>query len=157
VTSNLGQALPKAGMVQEVAAWEGQIARVGENIWPVGNPRFGASPLVATIILTVMCSNPAYRSAMNIRAGDDVLRAGRAANLRLAQFTRQQAPDDVKSDERQTLAWGIARAIEGMEMIPEMVYDLGDMGKEAMIWVLGRDAADVTGKILAIRRHLSTR
>ena len=43
VQSNLGLALPHATTLLEVAAWEGRIVRVGENIHPVGSPRFGAS------------------------------------------------------------------------------------------------------------------
>jgi hydroxymethylpyrimidine kinase / phosphomethylpyrimidine kinase / thiamine-phosphate diphosphorylase len=156
VGSNLGLALPRASMPQEVAAWEGRIVRAGEDIHPVGSPRFGASRHVATIILTSMRSDPSSRSAMNIRSGADVLRACRAANFRIAQLVHQNAPSDAESHESRTLAWGVERAIQGMETVPDIIYDLGDMGREAMVRVLGRDAVDVAGKVLLIRQHLSS-
>jgi hydroxymethylpyrimidine/phosphomethylpyrimidine kinase len=156
VQSNLGLALPQAATPQEVAAWEGRIVRVGDDICVVGNPRFGASQHLSTVILTAMRSDATYRSAMNIRYGEDVLQACHAANFRLARFVRQDAPEEAKLDEGQMLAWGVAAAIQGLGTMPDIIYDLGDMGREAMVLVLGRDASDVAGKVLVIRQQLMT-
>jgi hydroxymethylpyrimidine kinase / phosphomethylpyrimidine kinase / thiamine-phosphate diphosphorylase len=157
VQSNLGLALPRAATVQEVAAWEGRIVRVGDDIRPVGSPRFGASHHVATIILTAMRSDPMYRSAMNIRYSEDVLRAGQAADLRLAQFSPRDEPSEVKRGQSSTLAWGVAEAIQGMGAVPDLIYDRGEVGREAMVRVLGRDALEVAHKVLMIRNRLSSR
>jgi hydroxymethylpyrimidine kinase/phosphomethylpyrimidine kinase len=154
--SNLGEALAGATTVPEVAAWEGQIVRLGEDVCPVGSIRFGASPLVATLILTAMRADPMCRSAMNIRCGDDIMQAADAANLSHAQYVRREAPSGAQSDECLMLAWGVAQAVDGRAIVPDIIHDPGDAGKEAMVWVLGRDATDVAGKILALRHHLLT-
>jgi hydroxymethylpyrimidine kinase/phosphomethylpyrimidine kinase len=156
VRSNLGLALPHAATLLEVAAWDGRIVRVGDNIHPVGSPRFGASRHVATMILAAMRVDPRYRSAMNIRYGEDVLQACQATNLRIALLARQHEP--VGAQRREGWSWvrALAEALLGMGTIPDIAYDLGGVGQEAMIWVLGHDAVEVARKILMIRHHLSS-
>jgi hydroxymethylpyrimidine kinase / phosphomethylpyrimidine kinase / thiamine-phosphate diphosphorylase len=155
VLSNLGLALPHATMLPEVAAWEGGIVPVGEEIQPVGSPRFGASRQVATTILAGMRIDSRYRSAMNIRYGEDILQACQVANLRLAPLLRPNKPIAAQSTEGSSWATGPADVSLGMEAVPDILYDLGAMGKEAMVWVLGHDAIEVVRKVLLIRRRLS--
>jgi hydroxymethylpyrimidine/phosphomethylpyrimidine kinase len=153
--SNLGMALPHAATPQEVAAWVGQIVRAGVDVCPMGGIRFGSSQPIVAVILTVMRSDPTYRSAMAIRYDQDVLHACQSSNLRIAQFTRQEAPSEVRQDESLTLAWGVARAIQRAGAVPDIIYDLGDMNQASMVQVLGRDASDVASKVLLIRHHFS--
>jgi hydroxymethylpyrimidine/phosphomethylpyrimidine kinase len=155
VQSNLGLALPRATTLQEVAAWEGRIVRVGEGICPVGRLRFGASRYVATIILTAMRADPMYRSAMNIRYGEDVLQACQAADLRIAHVSRQDEALEAPPREAPPQASGIAEAIRGMGAVPDIIYELGEVGREAMVGVLGYDALEVARKVLMIRGRLS--
>jgi hydroxymethylpyrimidine kinase / phosphomethylpyrimidine kinase / thiamine-phosphate diphosphorylase len=156
VRSNLGLALPHAATLLEVAAWDGRIVRVGDNIHPVGSPRFGASRHVATMILAAMRVDPRYRSAMNIRYGEDVLQACQATNLRIAPLAHQ--PEPVEAQRRKGWSWfcAMAEALLGMGTIPDIAYDLGGVGQEAMVWVLGHDAVEVARKVLMIRHHLSS-
>jgi hydroxymethylpyrimidine/phosphomethylpyrimidine kinase len=154
VQSNLGLALPHAATLLEVAAWEGRIVRVGEDIRPVGGPRFGVSRHVTTIILTAMRFDPRYRSAMNLRYGEDVLQACQGANLRIARLSPQDEPVDADQHEGSTLARGVAEAIQGLGTVPDIIYDLGEVGKEAMVGVLGHDALEVARKVLMIRHRL---
>jgi hydroxymethylpyrimidine kinase/phosphomethylpyrimidine kinase len=154
VQSNLGLALPRATMLPEVAAWQGRIVRVGEDIHPMGSPRFGASQHVATIILAAMCVDPRYRSAMNIRYGEDILRTCQTANLRIAKLSHQAEPAEAQSREGLTVTWGVAEAIQRMDTVPDIIYDHGTVGHEAMLWVLGQDATEVARKVLLIRHHL---
>jgi hydroxymethylpyrimidine/phosphomethylpyrimidine kinase len=52
VSSNLGYALPYAEGPGDVAAFPGRIVRFGESVVSVGDPEFGASQHIASIILT---------------------------------------------------------------------------------------------------------
>jgi hydroxymethylpyrimidine kinase / phosphomethylpyrimidine kinase / thiamine-phosphate diphosphorylase len=155
VQSNLGLALPQAGALPEVAAWEGRIVRVGDDIRPVGSPRFGASRSVATMILTAMRIDPSSRSAMNIRYSEDILQACQAASLHIAQFSGRVERIEAKEREGSTPTWGVFEASSGMGTVPDVIYDLGEVGREAMIWVLGRDAWEVVRKVLMIRMRLA--
>jgi predicted fused transcriptional regulator/phosphomethylpyrimidine kinase len=96
-----------------------------------------------------------YRSAMNIRYGEDILQACQVANLRLAPLLRPNKPIAAQSTEGSSWATGPADVSLGMEAVPDILYDLGAMGKEAMVWVLGHDATEVVRKVLLIRRRLS--
>jgi hydroxymethylpyrimidine/phosphomethylpyrimidine kinase len=49
---------------------------------------------------------------------------------------------------------GVAEAIKACGGVPDIIYDLGGVGKEAMVRVLGRDPLHVAQKVLAIRRYL---
>jgi hydroxymethylpyrimidine kinase/phosphomethylpyrimidine kinase len=153
VQSNLGMALSVARSPADVAAWEGRIVRLGDGVQPVGRPRFGASRHVAAVILTAMRFDATARSAMNIRCSDDILRACEGAGLRIASFPRRDDLSETTS-EGSSLARGVAEAIQGCGAVPDIIYDLGSIGKEAMVRVLGPDPLHVARKVLAIRRHL---
>jgi hydroxymethylpyrimidine/phosphomethylpyrimidine kinase len=154
VQSNLGMALPTAQTLADVAAWEGRIVRLGNRIQPVGSPRFGASRHIATVILSAMRLDATCRSAMNIRYQDDILRACQAAGLHMGSFSRRSHSTEAKVHEEATLARGVAEAVQTYGAIPDLIYDRGDVGKEAMVRVLGRDPLQVARKVLAIRHHL---
>jgi hydroxymethylpyrimidine kinase / phosphomethylpyrimidine kinase / thiamine-phosphate diphosphorylase len=156
VQSNLGLALPHATMLQEVAAWEGRIVRVGGDICPVGSPRFGASRHVATIILAALRVDGQCRSAMNIRYGEDILQACRAANLRLAPLSSWHKPIATPGREAPSGASGMPEAGLGVGGVPDISYECGTVGQEAMVWVHGQDALEVSRKVLMIRRHLAS-
>ena len=157
VQSNLGLALSHATMPLEVAAWKGRIVRVSEDICPVGNLRFGTSHDIAAIILTAMRFDPRCRSAMNIRYSQEILQACQAANLSTAQFTSRDEPLAAESRGGSTFDWGLAEAIQGLGIVPDIIYDLGVVGKETMVWVLGHNALEVVRKILMIRHRLPSR
>ena len=157
VHSNLGMALTRATTVPEVASWEGCIVPVGEGIQPVGSLRFGASEQVATMILAAMRIDPSYRSAMNIRYGEDILHACQAANLRLSPIGRPNEPVQGQRTEGSSRALGIGNLTLTLETVPDILYDLGAIGQEALVWVLGHDAVEVACKVLLIRHRLSAR
>jgi predicted fused transcriptional regulator/phosphomethylpyrimidine kinase len=41
-----------------------------------------------------------------------------------------------------------------MDTVPDIIYDHGTVGQEAMLWVLGQDAVEVARKVLLIRHDL---
>ena len=92
---------------------------------------------------------------MNIRYGEDILQACQAANLRIGQVSQQDDPVEVQSREGSTVTWGVAEAIHRMGTMPDIIYDLGMVGREAMVWVLGLNAGEVARKALMIRHYLS--
>jgi hydroxymethylpyrimidine/phosphomethylpyrimidine kinase len=155
VRANLGLALPQASSPLEVAAWEGRIVRLGKEIQPVGSPRFGASQHVATMILAAMRVDPDSRSAMNIRYGEDIKQACQSANLRSVQLSSPDEPLDTRDDEVSSLLWRVAAALRPLHTVPDVVYDPAAVGREAMVWVLGKSAFEVSQKILLIHSCLS--
>lgn len=155
VQSNLGLALPLAESPADVIAIPGRIIRLGKHVHTIAAPRFGASQHVAKIILTVMRHDPAWRAAMNIRYSESILEICRKFSWRIASFSRAEEPTMIKEQEGSSLEWGVEKAIQDYGQVPDIIYDLGDLGKEPMIRVLGPDAHAVITKVLAIGQKLS--
>jgi hydroxymethylpyrimidine/phosphomethylpyrimidine kinase len=154
VQSNLGFALPLAQGPEDVAAFPGRIIRWGETIRWLGMPSFGASRHVARIILTVMTRFPEYRSAMNLRFSEELLRICSRLGFRIAAFDRRKEPQRIKRKEGSTLSWGVNQVLEKAATPPDLIVDRGDFGKEPMIRVLGKSPEEVGEKIARIGRKI---
>ncbi|MHC1599725.1 MAG: thiamine-phosphate synthase family protein, partial [Candidatus Methanospirareceae archaeon] len=61
-----------------------------------------------------------------------------------ASFDRRYEPPHHK-----TMDWGAEYAIRKAGSVPQVIWDAGGVGKEAMVRILGRSAVEVAG--LAIR------
>lgn len=150
--TNLAYALPDAASHSEVAAVRGRIARAGNAAVQVSRVEFGASRHMASAILACMSVRPATRAVANIRFDAQTLAACRATlKERVSSYDRKKEPADVKKREGSTVSWG-TRAALGRNPRAEAIYHEGDIGKEPMITIFGRDPADVVCKIERILR-----
>ena len=150
VQSNLGYALPFAERHADVAAFPGRLVRLGESMVAVSGPAFGASRHIATVILTAMRRDPAFRSAMNIRFSEGTIRQCQALGWKVGSFDRSHEPAHIKEREGGTLEWGTQTVLSQASEIPDAIYDLGEIGKEPMIRVLGRTPEEVVDKVLRL-------
>jgi len=84
----------------------------------------------------------------------DVLKA---LKFKVASFDRADEPAEVKLREGSSLEWGTTDALSRHKGIPDAVFDRGDVGKEPIIRILGRNPAEVADKVLkvskALRKH----
>lgn len=150
VQSNLGMGLAGAKMPAEVAAFPGRLIRLRQDLRSVAAPEFGASSHIAKIVLTVLRHDPTKRAVMNIRYTDEILAACQSLDLNIGSFDRHQEPEDVKLREGSSLEWGTAEVIRTTGMVPDIIYDLGDEGKEPMIRIIGTDPLQVVDVALKI-------
>ncbi len=148
VSSNLGYALPNAEGVEDVAAFPGRIIRYKDSVATFSSPEFGASQHIANIILTMMQFDPEYCSAMNIRYSKETIARLREKGSLIGHFDRRLEPKKVKTKEGSSLEWGVGEVLRKMRRVPDFIYDEGDVGKEPMIRVLGRNPMEVIQKIL---------
>jgi hydroxymethylpyrimidine kinase/phosphomethylpyrimidine kinase len=148
VSSNLGYALPQAEGIEDVAAFPGRIVRFKDSVATHSDPEFAASQHVANIILTVMKFDPEYCSAMNIRYSKENLAQLKRKHFLIGHFDRRLEPKRVKEEEGSSLEWGVKEVLKKMKRVPDFIYDEGDVGKEPMIRVLGREPMEVVQKIL---------
>jgi hydroxymethylpyrimidine/phosphomethylpyrimidine kinase len=146
VGTNIAFALPQATVPDEVAALTGRIHRVCSHAEVTGHVNYGASRHVASVVLAAMTFDEEMRSAANIKRTKEHLRRAREAGLQVAFFDRGMEPEGASS----TMEWGTLEAIKALGTMPDLIEDAGDMGKEPMIKVLGRDPAEVLDKIRRI-------
>jgi hydroxymethylpyrimidine kinase/phosphomethylpyrimidine kinase len=142
VGTNIAYAVLGALDPSEVAAFDGRVVRVGSRARKIGCPKFGASKHVARIVLAASYHDANIRTAMNLKYSEQNLAACRKAGLSVSTFDRSEEPEGVSS-----MTWGVHRAIERFGGVPDVVFDLGGIGKEPMIRLLGENPADVLGKL----------
>jgi hydroxymethylpyrimidine kinase/phosphomethylpyrimidine kinase len=149
---NVAMALTDAKNINEIAGISGRLVKdvkAGKGVVPVGTILFGGSSHVGRVILTAMKSDPGKRAAMNIRFSGGILRACEKLDLGISSFDREKQPEDTK-----TMEWGTAEAIRKFGGIPDVIYDQGAIGKEAMIRIIGKDAISVVEFALGIGKEL---
>ncbi|MCL7415944.1 MAG: bifunctional hydroxymethylpyrimidine kinase/phosphomethylpyrimidine kinase [ANME-2 cluster archaeon] len=153
VGCNIAAAVSGAASVDEICAVKGRIVRLGAGTRAVGCPAFGASSHVARIVLAAMHHDAGSRAALNIRYSEDVLGVIRDMGLAVATFDRAHEPAGVS-----TMEWGTRTAIDAYlklhDRVPDVVYDLGAVGKEPMVRLLGHRAVDAAQRAVEIARKM---
>ncbi len=155
VQSNLGYALPHGEKRVDIAAFPGRIIRIDDSIETMRGPEFDASQHIASIILTVMKYDPEYRSAMNLRYSKEILQACSTLNYSVTSFDRKQEPEEIKEAEGSSLEWGVEWVLRRNGGVPDIIYDEGDRGKEAMVRVIGRNPGEVVDKVVRINEKVT--
>lgn len=158
VGMNIGMAIDPlyARTPLDVAAVPGRITRYRDGIMVKGKPEFGVSKHIANAVLTMIKLHQEYRAAANIAYSRELIEIAEGLGLTTAYFDRREEPEEIKSVEGATIKWGIEYAIKRCGKPVDIVYDFGDIGKEPMMRVFGRDAIDVAKKIIAIATRYHT-
>lgn len=149
--TNFAYALPDAVDTSEVAGVRGRIARIGNLARPVSYVEFGASLHVASAIIAYMKFSPLFRAGINIRLNDRLLKVCRLL-FSVSRYDRRREPGGVKKKEGSSVSWGIQQALLRNPKA-DVIYHLGDVGKEPMIIIFGRNPGDIAAKIKAILKH----
>ncbi len=156
--TNLVMALSRkySRTVNDVAGIPGRIVRYFNTVKPSGNPVFGASKHMAKAVLKAMEFNENIRAAANIKYSKEIIDAAKKLGYKVSYYDRKEEPPEIKAAEGKTIPWGIEQAIKKLKgEVPDIVYHLGDWGKEPMINIFGKDAVDVAYKIVRIAKELS--
>ncbi|CAD7770206.1 Bifunctional thiamine biosynthesis protein ThiDN [Candidatus Methanoperedenaceae archaeon GB50] len=101
---------------------------------------------MASVVLKAMEFDREYRSAMNIKYRDDFIKKAEKLGYKIQEIVRKDEPSEIKSVEGLSLPWITERAIKQFGSLPDLVYDKGDIGKEAIIRVLGKHPEEVASK-----------
>ena len=152
VQTNFVYSIPKhlAKGVGDVVGFPGRLVRYLDKVATVGYPQPGASSHVARLVLEAMKYDPSIRSAINIAYREELVKVARELGMVVAVVDRREEPEEVRRVEGMSLQWLIRKAIEVCGRVPDVIADLGDVGKEPLIRVLGRDPHDVVEKLLKI-------
>jgi hydroxymethylpyrimidine kinase/phosphomethylpyrimidine kinase len=149
--TNFAYALSNAVNISDVAAVRGRIIKIENTAVPASYIQFGASKHVASAVLAYMTVNPDFRSAINIRFDDRIIDVCKSL-FSVSSYDRAQEPKTIKRREGSSVAWGINTALS-KNRFADVIYHRGDIGKEPMITVFGRNPAEVVSKIKAILKN----
>jgi len=149
VGSNIAMALPGAEKTSDVVGLAGRIVKVGDCARLTGFPKLGGSEHVANLVLTAMRHDRRIRAGLNIRFSEEILRTCKKLRLSVSGFDRGREPRGAK-----TMVWGTEQAIKKIEKVPQVIFDRGAPGKEAMIRLLGSSPIEVAKLALRVARSV---
>ncbi len=149
--TNFVYALPDAADASDVAGVRGRIVRIGNTAVPASYIEFGASRHMASAIVGYMRVNPAFRSVINIRFNDELVMICKSL-FQVSSYDRSKEPEGVKKKEGSSVSWGTMQALS-MNPKAEVIYHRGDVGKEPMITIFGKNPGEVAAKIEAILKN----
>ncbi len=149
VGCNIAMGISQAASTNDVAAVSGRIVKLKGRPHAVGCVSFGASSHMARIVLTAMTSDYSIRAAMNIRYSQDTISACKELGFEIQSFFREDEPEGVS-----TMEWGVDEVIRREGRVPDVIYDTGGVGKEAMIRLIGKNAVEVAGMAVEITRTM---
>jgi hydroxymethylpyrimidine/phosphomethylpyrimidine kinase len=141
VGMNVAMAISYAGSLNDIAAIPGRLVKVFNRVKAVSYPRFGASTHLAKYILEIIKRDPEKRAAVNLKFSEEALSFLRHRNLTVSFYDRREEPEEIKKVEGMTVPWGVNQAIKKIGRVPDVIYHKGDVGKEPMIVILGKEAS----------------
>ena len=89
---------------------------------------------------------------MNIKYTDALLKVCKRLKFKISLFNRADEPQHIKTREGSSLEWGTAKAIRDYGGVPDIIYDLGGMGKEEMIRVIADNIESLVDKVVKINK-----
>ena len=131
VGSNLVECLEDADSVEDVAAVPGRILNVRGRVTIPGEPAFGVSQYVATVLLTARAHGSDVRAALNVSYDEDLVDAFETAGHVTAEF-------DAERDIASAIPDALADSPDAT-----IIYQTGGFGIEPILYVLGPDAPHV--------------
>jgi hydroxymethylpyrimidine/phosphomethylpyrimidine kinase len=145
--ANLAYAIRGARDKNGVAAVQGGIINENGKPHAAGPCAFGGDEDTARLVLTAMKFDPLMRSAATLRFSKNTLIVIESLLLECTSFDRTQEPPGIS-----TMDWGVASCCK--EGVPDVCYDYGGTGKEAIIRILGENPIDVTNNIIMISNRI---
>ncbi|MEF8777489.1 MAG: thiamine-phosphate synthase family protein [Natronomonas sp.] len=139
VGSNLVEALPEATTIDDVAGVPGRILDIKGRATVPGDPEFGVSEHVASLLLAARRAGSDVRAALNIQYDERIIESLEAAGYETVEF-------DAEAD----LESAVQAAIES-EPNADVLYQTGGFGIEPVCYVLGPDAVSVVETVREIR------
>jgi len=138
VGSNLVEALPTATTIDGVAAVPGRILDVKGRATVPGEPEFGVSEHVASLLLAARAAGSDARAALNVAYDPGTVEALEAAGYATASF-----------DAEAELETAVAAALEATPGA-DVLYQTGGFGIEPVCYLLGEDASAVVEAVREI-------
>lgn len=141
VGSNLVECLPDAADIEDVAGVPGHIFDVKGRATVPGEPEFGVSEHVASVLLSARAAGADVRAVLNVRYEPELVERLAEEGYETVEFD-PEAGDDPVGD-----------ALAGREVGETfVVYQRGGYGLEPVTYVLGPDAPTVAGVVRDLLR-----
>lgn len=154
VRVNIVYALENASSIEDVAAIDGRITLVNNQVKAVGYPRFGASSHMARLVIHVMKYEPRFRAGINFlwtpRLSMFLQKYTSERNWLFAGIDREKEPEEIRDVEGMSMPWKVKELIRIAGKVPKLFYESAGLGKEPLTVLLGKDAVEVASEVVEI-------
>ena len=130
--------------IKDVLGVSGRLVKSGKYVIMAGEIIYGGSQHVGTAIIKVNKKFPEICSALNIKYDQKIILKAKKLGFNISRYDRNKEPKKSKQNENSSISWGISNALKTKP--PDIIYHKGDVGKEPMILIFGKDPCDVIKK-----------
>ena len=130
--------------IKDVLGISGRLVKSGKNIVTAGEIIYGGSQHVGTAVIKVSKKFPEICSGLNIKYDQKIISKAKKLGFNISKYDRSEEPKKSKQGENSSISWGISKALGSKS--PDIIYHKGDVGKEPMILIFGKDPNDVIKK-----------
>jgi len=137
--------------IKDVLGISGRLVKSGKEIVTAGEIVYGGSQHVATAVIHVNKKFPEIRSCLNIKYDTKIISKAKKSRFTVLSYDRSKEPRKSKQKENSSIAWGITNSLK--TKLPDIIYHKGDIGKEPMILIFGKNPKDVKRKVSKLRLY----
>ena len=137
--------------IKDVLGISGRLVKSGKEIVTAGEIVYGGSQHVATAVIHVNKKFPEIRSCLNIKYDTKIISKAKKSGFTILSYDRTGEPRKSKRRENSSISWGISNSLKTKS--PDIIYHKGDVGKEPMILIFGKNPNDVMKKTSKITIH----
>ena len=135
--------------IKDVLGISGRLVKSGKEIVTAGEIVYGGSQHVATAVIHVNKKFPEIRSCLNIKYDTKIISKAKKSGFTILSYDRTGEPRKSKRRENSSISWGISNSLKTKSH--DIIYHKGDMGKEPMILIFGKNPQDVIRKVSRLR------
>ncbi|MHA1110013.1 MAG: thiamine-phosphate synthase family protein [Promethearchaeota archaeon] len=150
VRTNVAIALPNATRLDEIAGVDGRITIVRGMPKCAGPIIFGATNHTGRLVLTAKQFDPSISAVINIRYTPELIEKLSNTDLLLAEIDRTHQTKETSDTEDSSMSWIIKNIYEKHKKIPDIIWDVGEIGKEPMLRLFAKDSDKLLEKIKII-------
>jgi len=151
VRTNISGSLPKATSKKEIAGIEGRITIIGGYPKSYGKIKFGASDHTARLLLAAKKFDNSINFVINLKYNIEwVELIKKNTKFRIYEISRAHQPEEIKNEDFSTMQWLIKEIFNKSGKIPDIIWDRGEIGKEPMIRLFGKNSTDMIEKLKRI-------
>ena len=129
----------------DVLGISGRLVKSGKEIVTACEIVYGGSQHVGTAVIQVNKKFPEIRSGLNIKYEPKIISKAKKSKLTVLRYDRSKEPKRSKQKENSSISWGITNSLNSKS--PDVIYHKGDIGKEPMILIFGKNPNEVIRKV----------
>ena len=131
--------------IMDVLGISGRLVKSGKEVVTAGEIVYGGSQHVGTAVIQVNKKFPEIRSGLNIKYDSKIISKAKKSGFNVLSYDRSTEPKKSKQKENSSISWGIPNSLNTKS--PDVIYHKGDIGKEPMILIFGKNPDEIIQKV----------